>query len=182
MSNLPVKRDEIHPVNPYRPPSAPTAFKLIRWKPVYDMIVAGHIIGKSNKELAETYDYTTVSIVNILRSDRAQQMIAEAHANIRANITQTVDEHMDLNERIKQKALKRVEEFLDKDELATNSPFAYMNTISKYTGISSGAVTPAVNIQNNIQNNQTNVSEGALNRLTKALEISEGMILGPLDD
>jgi hypothetical protein len=181
MSNLPVKRDEIHPVNPYRPPSAPTAFKLIKWKPVYDMIVAGHIIGKSNKELAEVYDYTTVSIVNILRSDRAQQMIAEAHKNIRANVSENINEHMDLNERIRQKALKRVEEFLDKDELATNSPFAYMNTISKYTGVSAANV-PTVNVQTNIQNNQTNVSESSLNRLTKALEISEGMILGPLDD
>jgi hypothetical protein len=181
MSNLPIKRDEIHPVNPYRPPSAPTAFKLIKWKPIYDMIVAGHIIGKSNKELAETYDYTTVSIVNILRSDRAQQMIAEAHKNIRENIQQTVTDQMDLNERIRQKALERVEDFLDNDELATNSPFAYMNTISKYTGISAQNV-PTVNVQTNIQNNQTNISESSLNRLTKALEISEGMILGPLDE
>lgn len=175
MSNLPVKRDEIHPVNPYRPPSAPSAFRLVKWRPIYDLIVAGHIIGKQNKELAEEFDFSTVHIGNILRADRAQELIAQAHTNIRTSLSTNVEEAADIHSRIREKALKRTEEFLDNEEIAKNSPFAYMNTIKSFTGISA-APAPATNI--NIQHNQqtvNNISEKSVNRLSKALEISEGM-------
>jgi hypothetical protein len=177
LGNIALKRDEKHEINPYRPPSAPGAFKIVRWKPVYDMIVAGHILGRSNKDLAAEFDYTPVTIANILRSDMAQKLIADAHDRIRANAVEKGVEVMDIHEKIKQKALKRVDEFLDNDELASNSPFAYMNTIAKYTSPPPSAATPAVNV--NIQNNnqQNNVSENSLNRLTRALELSEGLVV-----
>lgn len=176
MSNLPVKRDEIHSVNSYRPPSAETAYRLIKWKPVYDMIVAGHIIGKSNKQLAEDFDYTPVHISNILRCDHAQSLIKQAHDTIRTTVVVKSEEAVDIQARIKQKALKRAEEFLDNDEAARNSPFAYLNTIKSFTGLSAPSVSvPNVNVQ--VQNNQTNVNglkPEHVDRLSRALEISNG--------
>jgi len=173
MSNLPIRRNEVHPLNEYRPPAAPNAYRIVRWKPMYDMVVAGHILGKSNKALAEDYDKTTVTIANILRSDQAQILIKQAHDTIRATVLEDVNNVVDIHNSIKEKALKRVEKFLDNDVLATNSPFAYMNTISKYTGISSTPTVPTVVVNNNNQVN--NVSAESFQRLTRALEISEGI-------
>jgi hypothetical protein len=177
MGNIALKRDEVHELNPYRPPSAPGAFRIMKWKPVYDMIVAGHILGKSNKDLAVDFDYTPVTISNILRSDMAQTLIAQAHDRIRANAVEKGIEVMDIHEKIKQKALQRVDEFLDNDELAQNSPFAYMNTIAKYTSAPAAPAASSVNVQVNTNVQQNNVSENSLNRLTRALELSEGLMV-----
>ena len=171
MGNLPMKRDEVHPINVYRPPAAPNGFRITRWKPIYDMIVAGHIMGKKNTELAADYDYTTVTITNILRSDQAQIMIKNAHDTIRANLNVKVEESVDIQTRIRQRALERAEEFLNNDEAAKNSPFAYMNTIKSLTGLSAPSVNAPTSVNVNVQNNN-NISKEHFDRLSTALEIS----------
>lgn len=183
MSNLPIKRDEVHPINTYRPPTAPTAYKLIKWKPVYDMIVAGHIIGKSNKQLAADFDFTPVHISNILRSDQAQVLIKQAHDNVRAQAVSDAEEALDIQKRIQLKVNQKTEMFLDNEELFKNSPFAYMDALKHISSRSNPPAPVSVNVTNNTQinNTQNNLKVEELQRLNKALEISSGMILGPTE-
>ena len=179
MSNLPLKKDQAHLLNPYRPPSAPNGFKISRWKPIYDQIVGGHIMGRSNKELAEQFDYTTVTIGNILRSDQAQILIKQAHDRIRAEILEDTSEKVSIQVQIKEKALARVKDFLHNDEAARNSPFAYINTIKSLTGLSAPSTNPipqvSVQVQNNTQINNT-IKPEQFDRMTRALEISSGIV------
>jgi hypothetical protein len=179
LSNLPIRKDQIHPINPYRPPSAPNAFKLINWKPVYDFIVAGHIMGKMNRELAELYDYTPTQISNILRSDRAQELIKTAHANIRASIKDDIEETVDKQVKIQNKIQAHIDKFLDKEHLAEGSPFKFMETIAKFHN--APKATPVIipqTVNNNISqtNNNISIKPTDLNRMSRALELSAGAV------
>lgn len=156
-----------------------TGYKLIKWKPVFDMIVAGHILGKTNRELAAEFDFTPVHIGNILRSDPARALIEEAHRKIREKAIEESEDVIDIQSRIRLKALKRAEDFLNNDEAAKNSPFAYMNTIKSFTAMSATAEVkaPTVNVQ---VNNATVIRPEHVDRLSRALEISAGLPeLGP---
>lgn len=158
-----------------------SGYKLVKWKPVFDMIVAGHILGKTNKELAEEFDFTPVHISNILKSDPAKALIAEAHKKIRTKVLEESEDVVDIQSRIRLKALQRAEDFLNNDEAARNSPFAYMNTIKSFTQMSAAsAPSPTVNVQVNNATQVNNIKAEHFDRLSKALEISAGIPeLGP---
>lgn len=163
-------------------PKLESAYKLVKWKPVFDMIVAGHIIGKTNKELAEEFDFTPVHIANILKSDQARALISAASNKIRNKVLEESEDVVDIQSRIRLKALQRAEDFLNNDEAARNSPFAYMNTIKSFTAMSAAAqATPTVNVQvNNATQINNNLKAEHFDRLSKALEISAGIPeLGP---
>lgn len=182
MANKALDMSRTHELNPYRPPSAETGFRVKKWKPMYDMVVSGHIMGKSNKELAAEFDVTPVTICNILRSDHAQTLIRTAHDTIRAKAVEMPVEELDIQARIKQKALKRVEEFLDRDELLENSPFAFMDRIAKLTngGISRDSTPPVTSVNVSVQQNNAQIVENkeirteSLARIAKALEVTNG--------
>ncbi len=141
------------------------------------MIVAGHIMGKSNIELAAEYDVTPVTIANILRADHAQTLIAEAHRRIRKDTIEKTSENVDMQAQIRELALKRTKEFLEKDVLAENSPFAFIDRVHKLVSTGSERsvqVAPVqVNVQNNqvVDNSQKELKEVHLNRIATALEI-----------
>lgn len=173
MSNLPIKKNEIHPINTYRPPSAASAYKLIKWKPYYDMIVSGHILGRSNKELAAEYDYTEVHIGNILRSDNAQKLIKEASDRIRGLAITKSSAGTEIDSEIRQKARERILDFVNDDDIAHKSPFAFIDRVKSLANLEVPR-EPSSPVQVNIQNNQnvTNVREESLKRIAAALEIS----------
>lgn len=173
MSNIALLKDEKHPINEYRPPSAPFAYKLIKWKPIYDQIVAGHIIGRSNKELAAQFDFTPVHISNILRTDNAQKLIYEASNRIRAGAITVSENILSDQEEIKRLALSRVKDFLSNDVIATNQPFAFIDRVKHFVS-SPSAPSPSVqvNVQNNTQVNNTSIRDESLARIATALEIS----------
>lgn len=182
MANSALDMDAENKINPYRPPASAKGFRVKKWKPKYDMIVAGHIMGKSNKELAIDFDVTPVTICNILRADQAQILIKQAHDAMRAKAIEQPVESMDIVARIKQKALEKAEKFLEMDALAENSPFQFIDRTMKLAGIgreSSSSPAP-VNVTVNNQNNNAAVVENkeirteSLQRIAKALEITSG--------
>lgn len=177
MSNVALSRTEIHEINEYRPPSAPGAYKILKWKPVYDMIVAGHILGRSNKELAEAFDFTSVHISNILRCDHAQSLIKAAHDRIREVSIEQSGDNVSLQVEIQTKALERVRDFVNNDKLAYESPFPFLDRIKDLAkgSLVAAPLVPAtssvtVNVQ---QNNQTNqIREESMKRIADALDIT----------
>lgn len=181
MGNVALDMTKVHPLNPYRPPAAPGAFRVKKWKPTYDMIVAGHIMGKSNKELATEFDFTPVHIANILRSDHAQTLIAEASTRIREAVKDKAENTVELQEEIKNLALKRQKEFLENDELVKNSPFHFVDRAIRIAS-PAPVVTPSPNVSVQVQNNNNNsatingkeVRTESLNRIAEALEIVNG--------
>lgn len=171
MTNIALKRDEVHPLNKYRPPAATSAFKLIKWKPIYDQIVAGHIIGRSNKELAAEFDFSEVHIGNILRSDNAQILISEASDRIRGAVLSKQEENIDIEMEIARKAKERIRDFVNNDEIFLKSPFAFIDRVKDLSGLKKEKESsPSIVINN--QNNQANIRAESLNRLAEALEIS----------
>ncbi len=178
MSNVALDRTQVDEINPTRPPSAPGAYKLVRWKPVYDSIVSEHILGKSNKYIAEKFDYTEVSISNILRSEEARKMIYEATKHIRQATNDAAAKQADLQVEINTKILERTKEFIEKNELASNSPFAFMEMLMKINNpvkpISAQQPNSPTLIQVNNNNINATVKPEQLERMNKALEISNG--------
>jgi hypothetical protein len=178
MSNIALDMNKVHPLNRFRPPAAASAFKVKKWKPIYDMIVSGHIIGKSNIELAAEYDFSLVHIGNILRSDHAQTLIAEASERLRAQVLNKVESVSEMQSEIQLAALKKVKSFMDNDELFKNSPFAFFDRAVKMAAPVSAAPkeTPNINVNVNNQVNQATVVSDlkaeSINRLTEALRIT----------
>ena len=139
----------------------------------------------SNKELAEEYDFTPVHIANILRADHAQTLIAQAHNKLRTLAIEHPAELLDIQARIREKAQKRVEDFLDNDKAASESPFAFINIIKSFAMVAPANTSErdksqTLNIQVNNQVNtiqEVSLKNESLDRLSKAMEISSGLLL-----
>lgn len=153
----------------------PTLHKIIKWKPTFDLIVAGHLMGRTNLALAEEFDYTPVRISQILNSEPARILIAEAQRRIQNQMMDDVETAETRQQRIREKAQQRVEEFLDNEVLAMASPFVYLNTIKDFAKEPVSKTQAPVQVQINNQVNNQNVSNSAFDRMTRAIEISQGI-------
>lgn len=96
----------------------------LKWKPVYEQIVALHMAGYKNVEIAALVDMHPVQIGNILRSNMAKSVIDNLTTKIRRNTASGVTARL---EALRETAVRRVEECLTNDELAEKNPHAMAN-------------------------------------------------------
>jgi len=88
-----------------------------QWKPEYESVIALHAGGKTNKEIAVITGFHEVHISNILNCEQALA--------IKANYVKVIREDTEVNLKvIETKAMKRINEILDNDEIAQAHPLA----------------------------------------------------------
>lgn len=132
----------------------------LTWKPVYDQMIALHIAGRTNVEIAELLDYTQVQVGNILRSKMGKQFIKEVIERIRQHTSSNVNESI---EQFKEAAVGNVGHvILDKDgEFKKNAPFKHaemsMSFLKGIGFLSDGA-------------NKTTINHNVLNVVSKEVQ------------
>lgn len=95
-----------------------------KWKADYDRVVAYHVAGKKNVEIATVLGLTPVHVSNILNLPRAQEL--------KEKLEQLIREKMEVNipdtlEYIARKTTERLKSVLDNDDLFEKSPFAVID-------------------------------------------------------
>jgi hypothetical protein len=139
-----------------------------RWHPEFDLIVYASFAGKSNVEIAKEFGYTPVHISNILSTVQADRIRNELRSKINDNVDDTITNRM---KSISDKALERVEKFMNNDELFEKSPFAFVDRAMRAATLNKESSSdPKVNI--NINSQVNNIGNEAISRIASALEIS----------
>lgn len=148
------------------------------WKPIHTSIVLDSCSGKSISQLSEKYGFAESTLANMLRTKKAKEIRAGIERNI---LAQGVDALPEAIKQAKILAFHRVQTFLQNDDLAEKSPFAFFDKSIK-------ALEVLDKIENPIQtpsspgtviNAQMNIFESPekMNELTaglnKALEVSQ---------
>jgi hypothetical protein len=94
------------------------------WHPVYEQILALSCMGKTNVELAEEFNYTPVHISNILTSPMAKLLRRQILNKLRSSVESTLPQKL---QDAAAKAMERVQDFMDDDQLYEKSPFAFVD-------------------------------------------------------
>ena len=92
-----------------------------KWDPMYEQWVVLSAAGKSNKDIAELYNYTPQQVSNILTSPMAQMARRKIYEALHKGIDEGIPKRLEM---LADKAVQRVAEVLYNDELAAESPFA----------------------------------------------------------
>lgn len=96
-----------------------------KWKPVYESIVSKHILGLSNKELADQYGYTEQTVSNILSSEQAKIIIGLATNKLRENAAELLST-------METRAMSNITRVLTSDKLLDKSPFQMLAASMDY--------------------------------------------------
>lgn len=94
------------------------------WRPEYERIVGLSCAGLSNKMIAQEVGFTPVHVSNILNLDQAEAIRQVVLKRMREGTTDELPQQMT---KLAKKALMRVQDVLDDDELAVNHPFQMMD-------------------------------------------------------
>ena len=94
-------------------------WKPLKWKPVYDIMVALKCAGHSNIEIGQIVEYTPVQVGNVLRSPEARRRLDDFSSNFSKTADDTLKGRL---EKIRQKAVERIETVVMDDERASEQP------------------------------------------------------------
>ena len=146
-----------------------TRYKPRRWQPEFDLIVLASFQGLANTDIGLKFGYTKEHISNILCSEQAQLVRNNLRDKINKESDVNVTQRMSL---LSEKALSRLEAFMDNDKLAEASPFLFVDRAFKALQVSGGSLEKK-DITNKVEFNQVNLGNDVFDRLTKALDKSE---------
>lgn len=147
------------------------SWKPKNWKAIYDRVVAFHVMGKKNTEIAQTLSMTPEHVSTILNLPRALELKAKMESALRARIEENIPEAL---EYIAKKTTTRLKQVLDDDELFAKAPLAIIDRgldvlkgLNHLKGGGNGA--PGINVQNAVIIPQ-NQAAGLIEGFTKADE------------
>lgn len=95
-----------------------------KWKADYDRVVAYHVTGKKNVEIATILGMTPVHVSNILNLERAQQLKAKLEQMLRERMETNIPDTL---EYVARKTTERIKQMIDNDDLFEKSPFAVID-------------------------------------------------------
>jgi hypothetical protein len=181
VSNLYSRPDNIvgRPNGSRRPATLSSKYP-IEWKAYYDPWLVEYVRGVPIKEIAKHYNFSEIQVGNVLRSPAAKERLKDIGAKIlEAGVDSVVQESLRINA-IKDKALKKMEDFLDDPNgLAQASAFAFIDRVVKINANVSAKPNPTnVNINNtNIDASQKTlvISQQSAENIAKALEMSKDL-------
>lgn len=102
------------------------------WRPQYEEIVLESARGASNKSLAEKHGVSPQTICNINRTEMARKIRSELVANLRSTGLGMQERRLLLAD----KALERIEEYFERDDVAEKNPGAMADRAMKLlTGV-----------------------------------------------
>jgi hypothetical protein len=139
-----------------------------KWKPVFTEIVILEATGSvTNVELGEKYGFTAQHISNICCTEQAEDI----RKGLREKLIERGGSIAERLVRLQDKALKRVEDYIEKDFLFEKSPESSVDRALKI--LSAGEHQTVNNTVNNTQQNNLILSPEIQERLMKGL--TEGM-------
>lgn len=121
-----------------------------KWEPLFDEWVLRSVLGTSNIAIAAHYGYTRQHVSAVLNTPQAKLLRRQLHDNLRKNIELKTTERI---EHIQDKALSRMTQVIDDDQLAAAQPFAMFDrsvAILKGTGIFKSDEKAGINAKNAI--------------------------------
>lgn len=95
-----------------------------KWKPDYDRVVAYHVMGKSNIEIAEILGYTKEHVCVILSRPPALELQTKLQDALRTRMLVNIPETLDY---VARKTVERLKQVVDSDDLFEKSPFAVID-------------------------------------------------------
>ena len=147
------------------------SWKPKNWKAIYDRVVAFHVMGKKNTEIAAQLSLTPEHVSTILNLPRAQELKKKMEDALRARIEENIPEAL---EYIAKKTTSRLKQVLDDDDLFAKAPLAIIDRgldvlkgLNHLKGGGNGA--PGINVQNAVIIPQ-NQAAGLIEGFTKADE------------
>jgi predicted transcriptional regulator len=140
-----------------------------RWEPWMDGLVIHSLIGKSNTELAKMFEITVTHVSNILSTKQA----AERKEIFRESVLSKVPNISETMALIQEKGVKRLLDFMNNDQLATNSPLSFINQAKSIVQMTFPKnELPTGSVTNNIQQNILATNPEFMDRLMRGLESS----------
>lgn len=135
-----------------------------RWHPEFDLIVYASFAGESNTDIARKFGYTPQHISNILCSEHAEKI----RETLREKISDEGDKSIAARMKVtSDKAVERMEKFMNNDELFEKSPFAFIDRAMRAIQITGASKEDNSKI---VINNQTNnIGTAAMDRIADAL-------------
>jgi hypothetical protein len=144
----------------------------INWRPIYDLFVADTLAGLSIKAIAIKHSYSPVQVGNILSSPLGKAKFSELREKIETLSVIKVSTFEDVQKRLKEKAYKVAEDFLDDERgLASATPLAFVDRAIKIANLGEGKSSFVTNTQINNQQTLIISAEAAAN-VTQALMMS----------
>lgn len=143
------------------------SFVVRNWEEWMTRAVILHASGVSIPELRVMFGKSDDHLRNIMRTDQAKELLRTIQA--KALKSAVVDAEVRIAS-IQEKALRRMDDFLDNDEIAEKNPFAFFDASRKAVETVSRLKAPApqTNSTVNIQQTIVNAAPGLLERLRAA--------------
>ncbi|HEX9430571.1 MAG TPA: hypothetical protein VF944_09355 [Candidatus Bathyarchaeia archaeon] len=134
-----------------------------QWHPIYEEVVLLDAMGLSRKDIALEKGFTETHVTNIMNTEQAKIIKQLLIARLRKKHEETIDQRL---EKMALKAMDRVEEVMQNDELAEKNPLGLFDrAIVLLKGTKKIATEETTNIKNAMI-----VSEQGLDRLLKGME------------
>jgi hypothetical protein len=149
----------------------------VNWKPIHTQVVLDKISGMTIDQVAAKNGFNYSTIANIMRTRNAKQIMKSVEQTI---LNDGVADLPEAIKRIKIKAFKAMESFIDNEEFQQKSPFAFFDRAVKAVEVMSRIESPIVpvgntnntNVQLNIFDNSAHIT-ALTSGLDKALEVSK---------
>jgi hypothetical protein len=100
------------------------AWKPKRWKADYDRVVAFHVMGKKNIEIAKALHMTPEHVSTILNQPQALALRDRMQAALREKMVTNIPETL---EYVSRRTAERLKQVLDDDELFAKAPLAIID-------------------------------------------------------
>jgi hypothetical protein len=141
-----------------------------KWEPWMEALVLAKMQGKSNAELAASFDISLPHVSNILSTAKAE----EIRQKLKVEISKMFPDASIKIGSIREKALNHIDSFLDKKELADAAPIAYIAQVQSIMKMTFPEAEKNPGNVTNIQNNILLANGGELlDRIAKGLEGSK---------
>lgn len=141
-----------------------------KWEPWMEALVLAKMQGKSNAQLAESFDISIPHVSNILSTAQAEDI----RQKLKVEISKMFPDASIKIGSIREKALNHIDKFLDREDLAQAAPIPY---IAQVQGIMKMTFPEAEKSPMNVTNVQNNIllANGGelLDRIAKGLEGSK---------
>lgn len=156
---------------PGRPKGSLNGCRFRNWQPKkwtvdYEMILAMHLLGKSNVEIAATVEKSVVHIGNVIACELAQKRLNEIRGRLKERTDLTVEEKITA---IYEKSVGRVFDFINDDKRAESHPVAMVDRSMKAMEMINSRFRDSGNVTNN---NMIFATEETIGKLTEALEMA----------
>jgi hypothetical protein len=100
------------------------AWKPKRWKAIYDRVVAFHVMGKKNTEIAATLSMTPEHVSTILNLPHAIELRLRMEAALREKMEENIP---DILEYVSRRTALRLKQVLDDDDIFMKAPLAIID-------------------------------------------------------